>query len=147
MPSSKKPPHLDHLIDLIRTLDSDQNRGLMEGLKAQNPLLAQALMDALFQFDDLQYLTDRSMQVLLKEIDRKLLIRALKQASDVVMQLILKNLSKRASESLLEEIDLLPRMRLSEVKEAQRAIAKQARSMEEAGTIILIRPNDDDPLV
>ena len=62
-------------------------------------------------------------------------------------QKFLKNLSKRAGETLLEEIDLLPPLRLSEVQEAQRKIARLARSLEEQGRIVVVRPDDDDPLV
>ena len=140
-------PPMKQLIEVMRNLDAQQYQKILHTLKAEHPSLAEAILEAMFTFDDLIYITDRSMQTLLKEIDRSALTRALKQSNEDVKQKILNNLSRRAAENLLEEIDLLPPVRLSEVKEAQRNISKLARSMEDAGKIVVVRPEDDDPLV
>lgn len=147
MSSPKKPAHFDQLISMMRDLDATHYQTLIAGLTEQNPSLAQALLEAMFTFNDLIYVTDRSMQVLIKEIDRKVLVKALKKTTEEMTQKFLKNLSKRAGGTLLEEIDLLPPLRLSEVQEAQRKIARLARSLEEQGRIVVVRPDDDDPLV
>ena len=147
MASPKKPAHFDQLIGVMRDLDSTHYQNLITGLTEKNPSLAQALLEAMFTFNDLIYVTDRSMQELIKEIDRKVLVKALKKTSEEMTQKILSNLSKRAGENLLEEIEVLPPLRLSEVQEAQRKIARLARSLEEQGRIVVVRPDDDDPLV
>ena len=147
MPSSDTSPQIDQLVEVMRGLDHQSYETLLAELMARDSTLAEAILEAMFSFDDLVYVTDRGMQILIKEIDRDLLTRALKSASDEVTHKILNNLSKRARQNLLEEIDLLPRMRLSEVKEAQRSISRLARSLEEAGKIVVVRPDDDDPLV
>ena len=146
-PSPDDSPALDHLVEVMRGLDVDEYHTLLAELMARDASLAEAILEAMFSFEDLIYVTDRGMQTLLREADRAQLTRALKQASDAVREKVLSNLSKRAGERLLEEIDLLPRVRLSEVKEAQRALAKLARSLEEAGELVIIRPGDDDPLI
>ena len=147
VPSPDDSPALDHLVEVMRGLDVDQYHTLLAELMARDASLAEAILEAMFSFEDLIYITDRGMQTLLREADRTQLTRALKQASDAVREKVLSNLSKRAGERLLEEIDLLPPVRLSEVKEAQRALAKLARSLEEAGELVIIRPGDDDPLI
>ena len=150
MPSKatqKSPQQITQLVELMRNLDAKQYQNLLDRLHTEHPSLAEALLDAMFTFDDLIYLTDRSMQTLLKELDRPTLTRALKKVNDELMNKIMNNLSKRAGENLLEEMSLLPPTRVSEVMEAQREIAKIARSMEEKGTITIVRPDDDDPLV
>ena len=146
-PSPDDSPSLDHLVEVMRGLDEDQYHTLLAELMARDASLAEAILEAMFSFEDLVYVTDRGMQTLLREADRAQLTRALKQASDAVREKVLSNLSKRAGERLLEEIDLLPPVRLSEVKEAQRALAKLARALEEAGELVIIRPGDDDPLI
>ena len=145
--SSKKKNNFEQLVGVIKDLDATQTQQLLKDLTDKNPSLAQAILEAMFKFDDLIYITDRSMQTFIKEIDRKTLIKALKQSNEDVLQKILHNLSKRAGETLLEELEIAPPIRLSEVREAQRSIAKHARSLEEAGRIVVVRPNDDDPLV
>ena len=147
MSSSDSSPQLNQLIEVMRGLDTQGYEALLAQLMVRDASLAEAILEAMFSFEDLIYVTDRGMQILIKEIDRSVLIRALKSASEEVTHKVLANLSKRAGQNLMEELSLLPPLRLSEVKEAQRTIARLARSLENTGKIIIIRPDDDDPLV
>ena len=147
MSSSDSSPQVNQLIEVMRGLDAQDYETLLAQLMVRDASLVEAILEAMFSFEDLIYVTDRSMQVLIKEIDRSVLTRALKSASEEVTQKVLTNLSKRAGQNLMEELSLLPPVRLSEVKEAQRTIAKLARSLEDAGRIVIVRPDDDDPLV
>ena len=52
---------------------------------------------------------------------------------------ITSNLSERAAETLLEEIDLLGAVRLTQVEEAQQAIIRTIRQLEEQGQIMIRR--------
>jgi flagellar motor switch protein FliG len=147
MSSSKKETPINQLIEVMRGLDSTQYHTIINEIMGRNASLAEAILEAMFSFEDLIYITDKSMQTLIRDVDRKLLIRALKKTTNEVNEKVFNNLSRRASERLREEINLGSPIRLSEVKEAQRSIANLARSMEEAGKIVMVRPNDDDPLV
>ena len=147
MPSSDTSPQLNQLIEVMRSLDTQNYEALLAQLMVRDASLAEAILEAMCSFEDLIYVTDRGMQILIKEIDRSVLIRALKNASEEVTHKVLANLSKRAGQNLMEELSLLPPIRLSEVKEAQRTIARLARSLENAGKIVIVRPDDDDPLV
>ena len=147
MSSSDASPQLNQLIEVMRGLDTQNYEALLAQLMVRDASLAEAILEAMCSFEDLIYVTDRGMQILIKEIDRSVLIRALKNASEEVTHKVLANLSKRAGQNLMEELSLLPPIRLSEVKEAQRTIARLARSLENAGKIVIVRPDDDDPLV
>lgn len=147
MSSSNHSDQLTQLVEVMRGLETQHYETLLAELMVRDASLAEAILEAMFSFDDLIYVTDRGMQVLIKEVDRSVLTRALKSASEEVKHKVLSNLSRRAGQNLLEEMSLLPPIRLSEVKEAQRSIARLARSLEEAGKIVVIRPDDDDPLV
>ena len=147
MPSFGDPPNENPLIEVVRGLEATQSNTIISELRKRDPSLAEAILEAMFTFEDLIYVTDRGIQTLIKEIDRAILVRALKSATEEVSQKFLSNLSQRASANLIEEIDLLPPTRLSEVKDAQRHIANTARKMKETGKIIVVRPGDEDPLV
>ncbi|HEX3004809.1 MAG TPA: FliG C-terminal domain-containing protein, partial [Angustibacter sp.] len=54
------------------------------------------------------------------------------------------NVSERARENLLEEIELLGPQRVSAVEEARAKVVQVIRSLEESGQIILRRGGDDD---
>jgi flagellar motor switch protein FliG len=61
----------------------------------------------------------------------------MKSASDTIREKIYGAISKRAAESLREEIDLLGAVRLKDVEAAQDAIIQVVRRLEEEGTITL----------
>ena len=56
---------------------------------------------------------------------------------------ILRNMSERASQNLAEEIDLLGPVRLKTVEDAQGAIVRVVRALEESGQLVLARSNDE----
>ena len=112
-------------------------KSVMAKLETQDPDLAEQLRQKMFTFDNLAGLTDRDLQTLLQSVDRKDLAMALKLASDQLKQRIFANLSKRVSESLREDTQLLGPRRKSEVEEAQRRILDLAHELGESGRIEL----------
>src|SRR3546814_20223605 len=67
--------------------------------------LGQRIQDLIFVFDDLAEVDDRSTQALLREISGETLGLALKGADPRVKDKILKNMSKRAAEMLVEDME------------------------------------------
>ena len=62
---------------------------------------------------------------------------------DEVRQKIMSNLSSRAAETLDEDIALLGSVRLSAVEEAQGAVVRVIRELEESGDILLVRSSEE----
>jgi flagellar motor switch protein FliG len=84
-------------------------------------------------------LDDRSIQMVLKEIDQKDLAIALRGVSDDVRNRIFSNMSERGAEMLKEEIDFQPPQRKRVVEEAQGRIVGIVRRLEETGAIVISR--------
>ena len=106
--------------------------------------LADAVKSRMFMFEDIVTLEDRSIQLVLREVDTAELALALKGVAEVVREKITKNLSERAATNLIEEVELLGQVRLSQVEEAQQNIIRTIRSLEEQGQIMVRRGNDDE---
>ena len=87
------------------------------------------------------------MQALMKDLDNKDLIVALKSASDELKEKFLTNMSERNREFIVEELELQAPMRLSEVEEVQMKIVQQVRQLEEQGQITIVRGDDEDAFV
>jgi flagellar motor switch protein FliG len=66
-----------------------------------------------------------------------------KGVRDNVKEKITRNLSTRAAENLLEEIELLGAVRLSQVEEAQAKVVQEIRALEQAGQIMIMRGGDE----
>lgn len=106
--------------------------------------LAERVRALMFVFDDILILDDRAIQQVLQNVNSASLALALKGTEGPVKETILRNLSERARESLLEEIDLLGSVRKDEVEAARTAIVAQIRTLEEAGTITINRGGEDE---
>lgn len=135
---------LDPLVNIINCSDRSTEKQIIEGLEALDSSLADEIKSRMFMFEDVVHLDDRSMQLVLRQVDTGQLALALKGVSDVVRDKITTNLSSRAAEGLVEEIELLGPVRLSQVEEAQQAVIRTIRQLEERGEIMVRRGGDSD---
>ncbi len=135
---------LEPLVNIINRSDRSTERQIVEGLEALDPVLADEIKSKMFMFEDVTTLEDRSIQLVLREVDSAELALALKGVSDVVRDKITKNLSERAATNLIEEVELLGTVRLRQVEEAQQNIIRIIRRLEEQGQIMVRRGNDDE---
>ena len=90
-----------------------------------------------------QGLEDRSMQPGLGVVEAKERSVALKGVDQKVRNKVMKNMSERAAANLAEEIQLLGPMKLKTVEEAQNAIVRIIRTLEESGQIDMARGSDE----
>ncbi len=134
---------VDALVDILNRADRGTERLILEGLETANEELADEVRQLMFVFEDITTLDDRSVQLILRQVDNKDLAVALKGVPDTVKQKIRKNMSERAGESLMEEIDLMGPVRLKDVETAQGSIVRVIRTLEEAGQIVLSRSGDE----
>ncbi|MFN8195721.1 MAG: FliG C-terminal domain-containing protein [Nocardioidaceae bacterium] len=81
---------------------------------------------------------------MLRSVDTGALALALKGVPDAVRDKITSNLSARAAENLIEEVELLGTVRLTQVEEAQQGIIRTIRQLEEQGQIMIRRGGDDE---
>jgi len=134
------------VIEFSKILDLKTLEPILFELKSIDPQLAKEIESHLFTFDDLINLDDRSIQILLREIDTKDLVLSLKIAKEDLKSLFLKNLSQRAREMLLEDMEAMGPVKLKDIEAAQQRIVNVAKKLEEEGKIIL-KTGEGDVLV
>ena len=91
----------------------------------------------MFVFDNLRDVDDRGIQTMMREVSTELLGLALKGVDDEMQKKFLKNMSSRAAEMLVEDMEAKGPVKLSEVESAQKEILAVARKLEESGEIVL----------
>jgi len=138
---------IDSIVDILNLADRSTEKKILEDLDEQNPALAEEIRQKMFVFEDIIVLTDRDIQILLRQVDTDDLALALKTVSEEVAEKIFNNQSKRAAEMLKEDIEYLGPVRISDVEEAQQRIVGQIRKLEEAGEIIINRGGEDEVVV
>lgn len=129
--------------EILNFMSGDNEASLMEHLKNYDEALAQKIMDEMFVFDNLMEIDDRSIQLLLREVQSDSLIVALKGASQELRDKIFKNMSQRAAEMMREDLEAKGPVRLSEVEAQQKAILQIVRRLADEGQIILGAKGDD----
>lgn len=135
---------LQPLVDIINRSDRATERLIMEGLTARDPALAEEVRSKMFMFEDITTLDDRAVQLVLRQVETADLATALKGVREDVREKVTRNLSERAAENLIEEIELLGAVRLRQVEEAQAKIVQVIRTLEESGQIMIRRGDDDE---
>ena len=132
------------LAQLLNNADQELEKNLLREMMAKNPELTEQLRDALFVFEDIARLNDRSIQEILKASDTRVLATAMKGADGSVNERFFKNLSERARENLKEEIEFLRGLKPSDVREARKRIVGIVRQLEESGSITIERAGGED---
>ena len=138
---------VDSLVEILNRADRATERNVLDQLAEADPELAEEIRMRLFVFEDVVKLDDRSVQLLLKEVDQKDLALALRGVSGEVRDKVLTNMSQRAAEMLMEEIEFQPPQLRRVVEEAQGRIVAKVRQLEEAEAIVIGRAGSDDELV
>lgn len=138
---------VDTAAEIMNSLDRSSERKIMEKLSYDSPELAEEIRRRMFVFEDIVKLDDRSVQIVLREIETRDLALALKGASEEVKQKIFKNISKRAAQLLQDELEYMGPVRLKDVEEAQQKIINVIRRLEEAGEIIIARGGGEELIV
>ncbi len=138
---------LKPLVDIINHSDRATERLILEGLERRDPALAEEVRSQMFMFEDITTLDDRSVQLVLRQVDSKELATALKGVRQDVRDKIMANVSERAAANLADEIEMLGAVRLSTVEEAQAKVISSIRTLEESGQIIISRGDRDEYVV
>lgn len=135
------------LVDILNKVDRSTEKTILEELEVKDPELADNVRKMLFVFEDIVKLPDASIQRVLREVDTKDLARAIKGANEAVADVIYKNMSRRASDMLRDDIKFMGPVRLRDVEESQQRIVQIIRQLDESGEIIIARGGEDAILV
>lgn len=134
--------------DVLNLASISVEKTLMEAISQRDPQLADEIKSLMFVFEDLVRLEPRSMQRVLRDVDSKELALALKVASEELKDHILKNMSERAAQALVEEMEFLGPVKVKDVEAAHSRVIQVVRQLEEAGEIVVAgRGGDDDVVV
>jgi flagellar motor switch protein FliG len=123
--------------DIMNYLDTNIEGQLMDAIREQDEEMSQQIQDLMFVFDNLADVDDRAIQAILREVQQDALLKAIKGAEAELKDKITKNMSKRAAEMLIDDLEAMGPVRISEVETAQKEILSVARRLADAGEIML----------
>ncbi|MBB6366008.1 MULTISPECIES: flagellar motor switch protein FliG [Xanthomonas] len=123
--------------NILNFLDGGADQGVLSAISKIDADLGSRIQDLMFVFDNLVELDDRALQTMLREVSGDRLGLALRGADIKVRDKITKNMSQRAAEILLEDMEARGPVRLSDVEAAQKEILAIVRRLADEGVIAL----------
>jgi len=144
---SEKVGGVEAVAEIMNHLDNTTESNIFASLEEKDAELAEDIRQKMFVFEDIAGIDNRGMQAILKEITNEDLMLALKTASEPLKEKILSNMSSRASEMLLEDMEAMGPVRLSDVEKAQQNIVRVVRKLDAAGKIVIGGKGGGDELV
>ncbi|MDR5889246.1 MULTISPECIES: flagellar motor switch protein FliG [Halomonas] len=128
--------------EILNLMNSNQEEAAIETVRSHSEDLAQKIIDEMFLFENMVDLDDRSIQMVLKEIDTNSLVVALKGSPETLMDKFLRNMSQRAADLLREDMEGRGPIRVSQVEAEQKAILQVVRRLADSGEIVLSGGDD-----
>jgi flagellar motor switch protein FliG len=119
--------------ELLNALDKNISKTLLIALEERNADLGVGIRQKMFTFEDLVVLDPPSLQKILREIDMRDLAVSLKSASEKLKSALLACISKRAAETVNEEMSFMGPLKLKDIEAAQMRIIEVVRRLESEG--------------
>lgn len=124
---------VDRLGDMLRAVPKKLRRDMMHAIEEDNEELGKALLKKLYRFEDIEDLDGRMIQQVLGEVDSSALTRALFGADEELVDAILSNLSKRARQTIEEELQFQTSVPESQVTAAREIVAEVIAKIDQEG--------------
>lgn len=134
---------INTVANILTSVDRGTEVKIFEQLEKEDMKMAEEIKKQMFIFEDIVKLDVKTVQKVISQLPNMELALAMKSTTDKVKELVFGNMSSRAKEIVLQEIDMLGQVRLSEVLEAQQKIVSIILEMEKTGEIIITKGEAD----
>lgn len=128
--------------EILNLMNSAQEEQVIEVVRAHSEDLAQRIIDEMFLFENLLDIDDRGIQMILREVETNSLVIALRGAEEALVDKFTRNMSQRAAQLMLEDMENRGPVRLSQVENEQKAILAVVRRLADSGEIALTGGDD-----
>jgi flagellar motor switch protein FliG len=129
---------------VLNAMNKNLTKTILTSLEERNASLGQAIRQKMFIFADLNRLDNNALQKVMREVDMRDLALALKKADDALQLKLLGAISKRAAETVREEMGFMTAVKLKDVESAQMRIIEIVRKLESEGEIDLEAPQPQE---
>jgi len=123
--------------DMLRAMSKNDRNEVLESIEEHNPDMATGVRGLLYLFDDLASIKDRSLQKLLGEIDTTTLATALCGADEAITSKVMNNVSKRARDSMSEEMSLMGDVPEADREKARDDIVVVIQRLDQEGELVM----------
>jgi flagellar motor switch protein FliG len=123
--------------DVFNRLGAKVSKATLAQIEQLDQELASSIKEMMFTFEDIIDLDGNSIREILKAVDKNDLMLALKSSADELKEKFYSNMSQRAKDTFVEEMQFLGAVKVREVEGAQRKIVDAVQSLAEQGILQL----------
>lgn len=121
--------------DVFNRLGAKASKATLSHIEQIDEELATSIKDMMFTFEDIIKLDNTAVREILKGIEKKDLMLALKSSAEDLKEKFFGNMSQRAREAFVEEMQFMGAVRVKEVEAAQRKVVEYVQQLAEQGKI------------
>lgn len=123
--------------DVFNRLGAKVSKATLAQIEQLDQELASSIKEMMFTFEDMVDLDANSIREILKAVDKNDLMLALKSSADELKEKFYANMSQRAKDAFIEEMQFLGAVKVKEVEAAQRKIVDAVQALAEQGVLQL----------
>lgn len=135
---------IDYIAEVMNYVDRGDEKYIFDELSKKDVELVEEIRKKMFVFEDIVGMDNLSIQRVIREVDQKDLVYALKGSQSEVANVIFANMSARMTETIKSELEITTNVRVRDVEDAQQRIVSVIRKLEDAGQIIVSKGGKDD---
>ncbi len=126
---------IDVSAEIVNNLPKELAQELLDEIRKEAPTLADSIEERMFKFEDIIKLDNRAIMEILKAVDKNELLIALKGAPQEIIDKFTANMSKRAAQMFLEDMEVLGPVKKSDVENARKKIIQVIKNLIQTGVI------------
>lgn len=123
--------------DVFNRLGAKVSKATLTQIEQLDQELAASIKEMMFTFEDMVDLDNNSIREILKAVDKNDLMLSLKNAAEELKEKFYANMSQRAKDAFIEELQFLGAVKMKEVESAQRKIVDAVQALAEQGVLQL----------
>ncbi len=137
----------DLVANILNKSNNASAKAMLENIEEKDYNLSIEIKRLMFLFEDIIMIDDKSIQRILRDVDKRDLALALKVADEKIKEKIFKNMSERAASVVKEELEFMGPVKLKEVESAQMRIVDVIKKLEEQDEIVVGGRGKEDVFV
>lgn len=133
--------------EILNRTGRSTEKNVLERIDKQDSGLGEQIRNQMFVYDDIASLTDREIQLIIKQVDSRDLAVGLKGACEALQKRVFGNVSEEEAKKIKEEMEFSGPVRMSDVEEVQLRTVQLVRQLEDSGEVYIVRGDSNDKFV
>lgn len=144
--AQKRDPH-ESMAEVFNAMDRATEEAMLTALDGEAPESAERIRALMFTFEDLTNLLPAAIAKIVKNADKRQMALALKGAPEEMREIFFSSMTERAAKLMRDDMSAMGPVRARDCEEAQNGLVRLAKSLADAGEIVLVDPKNDEAVI